>query len=220
MHNALGRFPHSGCAAPDHANDPDQQAGADEPKDQIADPSAEHDPKNTENRAGDRRADDAEYDIHEQAHIALHELLGQPASNSADDNGRDPTNFSIRRHGASPQSEMLLSARLAQLARAALRSKVDQMDAYSQLELAQADGNRLHAFVQDARRALQVFIIPRSRCRRRIARSLAPPSPARRSRERSSRPSTARSPCGSSRLRPSQDWSRPSRRDSAGSHSR
>ena len=82
LERAVGRFAllgaaqSSGCAAPNHANDPDQQTGADEAEDQVADPSAKHDPKNTENGAGDRRADDAEHDIHQQAHIALHELLG------------------------------------------------------------------------------------------------------------------------------------------------
>src|SRR5580698_6902687 len=67
------RKPSDSAAAPNHANDPDQQTGADKAENQVADPSAEHDPKNTENGAGDRRADDAENDIHQHARIALHE---------------------------------------------------------------------------------------------------------------------------------------------------
>src|SRR6185437_4530601 len=80
-------------------------------------PTAQHDPKNTENGAGDRGADDPEHDIHQEAHIALHELLGQPAGDSADDNGRDPAHFRIV-HGASPQNEALLRAGPARLATA------------------------------------------------------------------------------------------------------
>ena len=52
-------------------------------------------------------------------------------------------------------------------------------------------------------------ISQRSRCPKTTARSLAPPSRARRSRGRSFRPSTGRSPCGSCRRRPFRDWSRP-----------
>jgi hypothetical protein len=57
-------------------------------------------------------------------------LLGQPAGDAANDNGCDPTNFSIM-HGASPQNETPLCISLALLTRAA-RFKVDQIDASRQ----------------------------------------------------------------------------------------
>src|SRR5271166_2525236 len=91
----------SRCAAPYRADDPDQQTRADEPSDQVADPSAKGDAKKAENGAGNRRSDDAEHDIHHQSHITLHELLSQPACNPADDNGGDPTNLWVS-HGSSP----------------------------------------------------------------------------------------------------------------------
>src|SRR5262245_8655618 len=41
--------------------------------------------------AVNRRPDGTEHDIHQESHITLHKLFRQPARNSADDNGCDPT---------------------------------------------------------------------------------------------------------------------------------
>src|SRR4249919_890041 len=70
--------------------DPDQQDRADEPGNEVADPSPQVDPKETQNCAGNRRPDDTEHDIHQDPHFTLHELFCQPACNSADDDGCDP----------------------------------------------------------------------------------------------------------------------------------
>jgi hypothetical protein len=82
--------------------DPDQQDRADEPGNQVAEPSPKVDPKDAQNEAGNRRPDDTEHDIHQEPHFTLHELFGQPACNSADDDGCDPACLCVV-HGSSPQ---------------------------------------------------------------------------------------------------------------------
>src|SRR5262249_35682449 len=124
--NAGARRKLSAGAAPEGANDPDQQTGADKPKNQVADPSAKHDSENTEDGAGDRGPNDAKHDIQEQAHIPLKKLSTKPASDPADDNGRDPTNSSIR-HGAPPQNEVQPCTSFVQSTRTVpLPNEVDQ----------------------------------------------------------------------------------------------
>src|SRR6478736_1565000 len=82
-------------SGPYHPDDPDQQDRADEAGYQVADPSPQGDPEVAQNGAGNRRADNAEHDIHDQSHVTLHELLGQPACDAADDDGCDPTHSSV-----------------------------------------------------------------------------------------------------------------------------
>src|SRR5262249_17217265 len=81
----------SSCLATYRAGDPDQQTCTNEAGNQIANPSAKGDPEKTKDGVGNRCPDDAEHDIHQQAHVTLHELLSQPAGNAAYDNGCNPT---------------------------------------------------------------------------------------------------------------------------------
>src|SRR6516165_10031650 len=88
--------------SPYQSGDPDQQAGTDEPSNQVAEPSAQDDSKEAQNCACDCRPDNAKQDIRQHPHITLHELLGQPASNPADDDGCDPAYRRIS-HSSSPR---------------------------------------------------------------------------------------------------------------------
>src|SRR6516162_3939601 len=80
----------SSCRPPHQSGDPDQQASPDEASNEVAEPSGQGDPEVAQNEAGDCRPDDAEHDIHQQPHVALHELLCQPACNSANYDRCDP----------------------------------------------------------------------------------------------------------------------------------
>src|SRR6478609_6652506 len=53
------------ACAPYRPHDPDQQDRADEPGDQVADPSSQVDPKEAQDRAGNGCSDDTEHDIHQ-----------------------------------------------------------------------------------------------------------------------------------------------------------
>src|SRR5262245_28272757 len=77
------------------ASDRYENAGADESRNQIADPAGKIDAEEAEQPIGDRGPYDAEHDVHQNAHWALHELLGQPAGKPADDDRRDPANLFI-----------------------------------------------------------------------------------------------------------------------------
>src|SRR5262245_44646379 len=75
------------------AADRDEDAGADESRNQIADPAGQIDTEEAEQPIGDRGSYDAEHDVHQNAHRALHELLGKPAGNPADDDRGDPADL-------------------------------------------------------------------------------------------------------------------------------
>src|SRR5689334_16118112 len=80
------------CRAADRARGKNEDARSDEAGDQIADPTTTR--RNTdkaEQPGGNRGPHDAKDDVHHKAHLAFHELLGEPASNTANDNGRNPT---------------------------------------------------------------------------------------------------------------------------------
>jgi hypothetical protein len=79
--------------AAERAGDRDQDASSDEAGNQIADPSGERDTENAQQPAGDSGSYDAEYNVHQKPHLAFHELLGEPASDSANDDGCDPTDL-------------------------------------------------------------------------------------------------------------------------------
>src|SRR5262249_14478747 len=81
---------------------PDQQDRAEEPSDQVAEPSPKVDTKRAQYGAGNRRPDDTEHDIHHEPHFTLHKLFCEPACNSADDDGCDPAYLRVV-HGRSPQ---------------------------------------------------------------------------------------------------------------------
>src|SRR5262249_5325281 len=51
---------------------------------------AERDTEQVEQPASDCGPNDAEDDVHDKPHLTFHELLGEPASDPADDDGCDP----------------------------------------------------------------------------------------------------------------------------------
>ena len=66
----------------DQSADENQDAGADETCDQVVQPYMERqdDAERTEKPAGNERADNAEDDVHDDARVAFHDHLGEPAS--------------------------------------------------------------------------------------------------------------------------------------------
>src|SRR6516164_11492042 len=96
---------HPSSCPPYQSGDPDEQARPDEASNEVAEPSGQDDPKVAQNGAGDCRPDDAEHDIHQHAHVALHELLCQPACNPADYDRCDPAYCRIS-HGSSPPTDV------------------------------------------------------------------------------------------------------------------
>jgi hypothetical protein len=76
--------------------DEDQDARPDEAGDKVGSPAgAEVDVEGREYEVGDNSADDTEKNVHQQAHIAVHDLFGKPASNAANNDGRDPAYLSV-----------------------------------------------------------------------------------------------------------------------------
>src|SRR5262249_1985863 len=73
-----------------YSNDPDQQTCANEPGNQVTEPSSQIDSKEAKNGARNGRSDDAEHNVHDKSHVTLHELFCQPACDTADDNGCNP----------------------------------------------------------------------------------------------------------------------------------
>src|SRR5215216_1368856 len=75
-----------------HPRREDEQRGADESADEVAEPAALHlDAEQTEQPGPDAGADHAEDDVDDEAHVAARHLLGQPAGENANENGRDPS---------------------------------------------------------------------------------------------------------------------------------
>ncbi|MDR6899930.1 hypothetical protein J2W52_001518 [Rhizobium miluonense] len=89
----FGRMQPDTLLSPDQSPDENKNAGADEASDQIVQPYMERqrDAEGTEQPAGDERANNAEDDVHDDAGVALHDHLGEPASQTADDNCCNPT---------------------------------------------------------------------------------------------------------------------------------
>ena len=85
----------------DHSCNSDQEAGSDEARDQITQPSAKGDAEEGQDKVGDDGADNTEKNVHQHAHVALHEHLGEPAGDAADDDCGDPADTCIF-HGISP----------------------------------------------------------------------------------------------------------------------
>jgi len=69
----LSARPKRPASTPDGAGAPDQDACANEASDEVSEPAAERHAQKTEDEAGDSRADDTEYDVHEHAGVAVHE---------------------------------------------------------------------------------------------------------------------------------------------------
>src|SRR5215211_4615089 len=97
--HAPSSWPATPLYRPDY---PDQQDRADEAGNQVAEPSPKDDPEETQYGASNRRTDNTKDDIHHHPHVALHELLCQPACNPTDDDGCDPADTRIF-HGSPPR---------------------------------------------------------------------------------------------------------------------
>src|SRR6516162_7518618 len=69
-----GASPSNCPCSPDHPGDPDQQARADEPSDQVTHPSRKIDPNHAQNSVSNRCPDHAKHNIPQQPHATLHEL--------------------------------------------------------------------------------------------------------------------------------------------------
>jgi hypothetical protein len=80
--------------AAERADDRDQDASSDEAGNQITDPTAaERDAKRAKQPTRDSGPYDAEHNVHQKAHLAFYELLGEPAADTAKDDGCDPTDL-------------------------------------------------------------------------------------------------------------------------------
>jgi hypothetical protein len=82
-------------SSPHRSSDRNQNAGTDEAGNEIANPSRELDAEESEQKACNRGSYYPQQNIHEQPHVALHELLGEPSSDSADNDGCDPADLLI-----------------------------------------------------------------------------------------------------------------------------
>src|SRR5262245_21789776 len=69
----------------------DQNASSNEACNQISKPATKAYAKHAEEPTGKCSANDTEQYVHEQAHIAFHELLSQPTRYASNDNGGYPT---------------------------------------------------------------------------------------------------------------------------------
>lgn len=84
-------------SSPESASYSDKDARTDESGNQISEPARENDAEHRQNRVCDNRTDDSKKDVHENTHIALHELFGEPPGNATNDDCGDPT-YSSRFH--------------------------------------------------------------------------------------------------------------------------
>src|SRR5262249_18461674 len=124
----------------------DEEAGADEAGDQIAEPAGLHaHAEHAEQPCRHDRADHAEDDVGDQPHGAAGDLLGHPAGNAAHADGRDPADAFLF-HGLLPLllldvAAAVLGLALAWPGAAALRRRRSELgfDGALDRELAKAD---------------------------------------------------------------------------------
>src|SRR5690606_9074566 len=83
--------------APDH----DDDASANETGNEIADPAAEGDAEQPEDKARENGANDTQDDVLEHAAARIHEHAGQPTGDAANDDGRKPT-YTVKSHFSPP----------------------------------------------------------------------------------------------------------------------
>lgn len=77
-------------------SDPNEDARADEPCNQITQPAiTKFDAEKAKQPTSDGRTDDAQNYVHEHADVPVHESPGQAASYASDDHGRDPPNLNF-----------------------------------------------------------------------------------------------------------------------------
>jgi hypothetical protein len=94
----------------EQAGDRNYDASSDEASNQITDPTAaERDAKEAQQPTRDSGPYDAEHNVHENPHLALHELLGEPAGDSANDDGCYPTDLMLFHLEISPSKAAKLS---------------------------------------------------------------------------------------------------------------
>src|SRR5690606_15166657 len=67
-----------------------EDAGADEPGHEVTDPTAERNSQQSKKEAGNRRTNDAENNVHEDAGVALHEVGCNPTRKTTDDDSCNP----------------------------------------------------------------------------------------------------------------------------------
>src|SRR5690606_15021375 len=84
--------PPSGLSA-DQAQQEQQNDRADRRGDQAADPGAEPDAQDVRQEGAEQGADQTHYQIGQQAVVPLHDLLGEPPGEDADDDGADNAYF-------------------------------------------------------------------------------------------------------------------------------
>src|SRR5580704_13956571 len=72
-----------------------QNTGSDEASNEVAEPPTERDAKDSQQEIGYRSTYDTEHDIGEDAGPALHEHFSEPTSKAANDDCRDPADFSV-----------------------------------------------------------------------------------------------------------------------------
>jgi hypothetical protein len=90
-----GSMTNASCPLADCPSDKDENACADEAGDQVADPTGEGDANEAEQPTRQSCANDAEHYVHQKPHLTFHELLGEPARDTANDDGCNPTDFLI-----------------------------------------------------------------------------------------------------------------------------
>src|SRR6185312_10756733 len=93
-----------------HPADGDEDAGADEADDHIGNPARETEIERRQYRVQDHRTDDAENDVHQEPHIALHELFRGPARYTADDDRGNPP-YAVYVHFLSPSPTVIRTQR-------------------------------------------------------------------------------------------------------------
>src|SRR6218665_2792107 len=90
--------------SPHEARDEYQKRSAKETGDEKCQPAVlRHDVELPEQRCRNRRADNAENDVDENAKARLHEFSGHPAGEAADDDCRNPADLN-RRHCLAPKT--------------------------------------------------------------------------------------------------------------------
>src|SRR5215211_1837945 len=87
----------------DHPGDEDEDASPYEAGDQITDPTADRHTEHAEQQTSNCGAYDAEHDVHHKSHLALHEVLGKPTGDSANDDCRKPADLLVFHESFSEQ---------------------------------------------------------------------------------------------------------------------
>jgi len=107
---AIGRPALRSHLALQHPADGDEDTCADEADDEIGDPALEPEMERRQYRVQDHRAHNAEDDVHQEPHIALHELFRGPSRDTADDDRGYPP-YTVYVHFLSPSTTVIRAQR-------------------------------------------------------------------------------------------------------------